>query len=258
MKLFNSHLLLISLFVFSSLSSLSSNPIITRHDIADSQYVLLADSYKEINSLIFFNKTDMAGTLIKNGWVLSAAHVAADLGIGDSLLMKTKKFRIDQIHIHPEWKNNQAYDLALIKINTGDDSLPTVPLYRGRDELHKIVVIAGNGAKGSGLSGPVGNDGQVRAATNRVEEVTDYWLKWNFYNPDTDSNKVTDMEGISGPGDSSGPAFIFIEGKGFLAGISSGQSTRATGGKEGVYGVREYYVRVSSYVDWITAMLSNN
>ena len=66
------------------------------------------------------------------------------------------------------------------------------------------------------------------------------------------------MEGISGPGDSGGPAFIFVAGKGYLAGISSGQSTRATKGKEGVYGVREYYVRVSSYVNWISTTIAQN
>jgi len=36
-----------------------------------------------------------------------------------------------------------------------------------------------------------------------------------------------------------------------IAGISSGQSTRATDGHPGRYGVTEYYTRVSRYVAWI-------
>ena len=33
--------------------------------------------------------------------------------------------------------------------------------------------------------------------------------------------------------------------------MSSGQDTRATEGREGLYGVTEFYTRVSSYLDWI-------
>ena len=43
-----------------------------------------------------------------------------------------------------------------------------------------------------------------------------------------------------------------------LVGVSSGQSTRATGGREGRYGVTEYYVRVSSYLDWIEQTIEKN
>lgn len=59
------------------------------------------------------------------------------------------------------------------------------------------------------------------------------------------------LEGISGPGDSGGPAFLEIDGVIFLAGVSSWQDNRAQGGRQGVYGVLEYYARVSSYVGWI-------
>lgn len=61
-----------------------------------------------------------------------------------------------------------------------------------------------------------------------------------------------------GPGDSSGPAFIRKGNDYFIAGISSGQSTSATGGREGVYGVTEYYTRVSTYIGWIEETISKS
>jgi Trypsin len=249
-------LCLSAVFIFSISSSFLLKPIIGRHDVEDNRFILLAKKYPETLSLFYFNDTDMAGTLIAKNWLLSAAHVASDLTPGDSIRSINKKYRIEHIYIHPEWKHDQAYDLALIKIDMDHDSIPPVALYRKRDESGKTVLIAGHGDSGNGLTGPVRRDGKLRAATNRIDETTDFWLKWDFDNPETDSAAATEMEGISGPGDSSGPAFIFIDGQGFLAGISSGQSTRATQGKEGVYGVREYYVRVSSYIDWITSTIA--
>lgn len=60
------------------------------------------------------------------------------------------------------------------------------------------------------------------------------------------------------PGDSGGPALVQHDGDVFVVGVSSTQSTRATGGREGVYGVTEYYVRVSAYADWIDRTISRN
>jgi hypothetical protein len=241
------------------LPSLSvSKPIITRHDRNDSLFVYLAETVPESQALFFFSRTDMAGTLIRPGWILAAAHVATDLSTGDSISTGRKKYPVLKICIHPEWKNDHAYDIALIRIDMRGDSLPPVPLYTGRDELNRVVTIVGNGEHGTGLTGPDGNDGRLRAATNRIVEVSDFWLKWDFDYPASDQAGVTDLEGISGPGDSSGPAFIFIDGHGYLAGISSAQSTRATNGREGLYGVREYYVRVSGHINWINATIAEN
>jgi hypothetical protein len=230
--------------------------IITRHDVVDEKYVRLAEKHPEFRALAFINKTDMAGTLIKPGWIISAAHVAADLSPGDSVIVNDAKHRITRVVIHPGWEDDRSYDIALLRIQDPvSDIIPVEPL-RDRNELHKKVLIAGNGDKGTGLSGPAGNDGKLRAATNLVDTVSDRWLKWNFTSPDEDSVSVTEFEGISGPGDSGGPAFIRYGNKLYLAGISSGQSTRYTGGREGIYGVTEYYVRVSSHIKWIKSEIA--
>ena len=61
------------------------------------------------------------------------------------------------------------------------------------------------------------------------------------------------LEGVSGPADSGGPAFLDGVADPVLVGVSSGQSTRAAEGP-GRYGVIEYYVRVSRYLTWIEAI----
>ena len=55
----------------------------------------------------------------------------------------------------------------------------------------------------------------------------------------------------AGPGDSGHAAFQEIEGKLYVIGVGSWQDTRPTNRVQGLYGVIEYYVRVSSYYDWI-------
>ncbi|MDH4069340.1 MAG: trypsin-like serine protease [Ignavibacteria bacterium] len=230
---------------------MSGEPIITWHDVEDHRYIDLAQQYPEVESLFFFNATDMAGTLIRQEWVLSAAHVADYLNVGDSITAKNRRYEIREIVVHPQWEDDQVYDLALIRIRNDINELQPIPVYAEKDELHKSVLIIGNGDNGTGLSGPLGNDGLLRAATNRVEDVSGFWLKWDFDDPRASTGNVMAMEGVSGPGDSGGPAFILVNGRASLAGISSAQSTRATNGREGVYGVREYYVRLSSHGDWI-------
>jgi len=64
----------------------------------------------------------------------------------------------------------------------------------------------------------------------------------------TESENTTELEGVSGPGDSGGPAFIDLDDVRYIVGVSSNQQDN---GKEGVYGVTEYYARISFYKKWI-------
>jgi hypothetical protein len=234
-----------------------ANPIIIRHDRPDSMYVQLASDTPEAEALFRINKTDVAGTLISANYILTAAHVANDINTGDSVISKYQKYKIAEIVIHPQWEKDKSKDIALIRLNEAVKKISPVPLFEGRNEPDQNVLIIGNGDNGTGITGPTGNDGKIRAATNRVDEVSNRWLKWDFIDPRVDSVRVTEEEGISGPGDSGGPAFIFLNGRAYLAGISSGQSTQNTNGREGVYGVREYYVRISSHIEWIRSVLAD-
>ena len=61
--------------------------------------------------------------------------------------------------------------------------------------------------------------------------------------------KVTELEGISGDGDSGGPAFVMTSRGLELAGLSAFQ--RASGARLGKYGATEVYTRVSQYQDFV-------
>ena len=61
---------------------------------------------------------------------------------------------------------------------------------------------------GTGLTGPTDGDGRLRAATNVIDNVDGNYFLFSFSPPEDPS--ATDLEGIGGPGDSGGPAFIGI------------------------------------------------
>ncbi|HBZ39023.1 MAG TPA: serine protease, partial [Balneola sp.] len=73
-----------------------------------------------------------------------------------------------------------------------------------------------------------------------------------------DSEDALPLEGISGPGDSGGPALWFDGDQAYILGVSSHQNGRGMGKPEGVYDVYEFYTRVSEFTDWIETELKNN
>ena len=144
--------------------------------------------------------------------------------------------------------------LLLLSYANPFKGISPLPLYSQTDELDKIVTFVGRGDFGHGLIGPDQVDGKMRIATNRIEKVDEQWLVFKFDAPP----EGTELEGISGPGDSGGPA-LMKTGEGWaIAGISSGQISRLPSGEnlgEGRYGVWEYYTRVSSYLPWIDSVV---
>lgn len=244
---------ILSLALLVGIAGGAESAIITRHDTPDDAYVAFAEELPVTSAVVRYNPTDVAGTLIAPQWILSAAHVAETIERGQILLASSgDSLEVEEVILHPRWiEGGRPEDIALIRLAQPVSSIRPVDLYTDRDEEGKEVIIAGNGDFGTGLTGPEGNDGKMRAATNRVDEATETYLTWRFDDPREHPERATTLEGISGPGDSSGPAFIQMEGEYLIAGISSGQSTQATNGQEGLYGVVEYYTRVSTYERWI-------
>jgi hypothetical protein len=185
--------------------------------------------------------------------VATAAHVALDVPPRHEVRIGGRKYRVTGKFLHPDYVRSR-HDIALLRLNRPVTNAQPVALYRERDEVGRIVTLVGGGESGTGLTGPRLNDGIVRAALNRVDEVNKAWIIFRFDPPET----ALDMEGISGPGDSGGPAFIRKDGVLFLAGISAIQSFPRPGDREGRYGVLEYYSRVSSYAGWIDGILEAN
>ncbi|MEM8502677.1 MAG: trypsin-like serine protease [Cyanobacteria bacterium P01_D01_bin.1] len=203
----------------------------------------------------FYTRCDGMGTLIRPDWILSAAHVAAEISLERKIEIAGSAYAIRQIVLHPQFCDcSEAvglaeYDIALIQLEQPVEAITPLPLYRNTDESGKTVTFAGRGDCGTGLIGPNQVDGKLRIATNRIEQVDEQRLMFTFDAPPN----CTALEGISGPGDSGGPALIETGGGWAIAGVSSGQKSSNLG--EGCYGVQEYYVRVSSQIEWIESVI---
>ena len=234
---------------------LQSFIIIIRDDVIDSKYIALGKKYSDI--LCHFPMGE--GTLIDSSWVITAGHVGKDLkkdlqnGYSPTAKINDTEYQIESIFINPDF-GTVINDLALVKLKAKVANRRYVKLYKDTNEIEKIIIIIGMGDVGTGLTGPLKWDKITRGATNKIEGADGNWIWFMFDAPS--STSVTDMEGISGPGDSGGPALIEKDNNLYLVGISYNQ--KDNGNKKGTYGVMEYYTRISSYNAWLTETMKQN
>lgn len=225
--------------------------LITRHDVKDERFLAEGERFKAIVHLPMGE-----GTLIAPHWVLTAGHVGNDLkrdmqgGYAPTARIAGVEHAITEVFVHPAFVPIEN-DLALLKLKDVVDGVSParLPAADLNEEDRKVLLI-GMGDMGNGLTGPQKWDKRTRGATNMIDTVDDKWISFRFDAPG--DPRVTELEGISGPGDSGGPALL--EGAdGFtVVGISSNQ-TGSNG--RGRYGQVEHYTRVSRYLDWIHATM---
>ena len=267
-------LLLLTSLLLVSYSYTNSNedpPMITRHDKDDSEFIKLAKQFEKY--MCHINLPDCEGAVIADQWAITAAHCA--IGIAQNfeegqkhfVIINNTEIEVDKVIMYKEWDNIEENlsiledpaslnDIALLHLKTKPDGVLKAKLYLDEDEVDKLIYMAGRGNKGNGLNGVSITDWKQRGATNRIETATEKWLTWTFDHSDTKTKYLTEYEGISGPGDSGGPAFIVKNDVVYLAGVSSWQDRK--GGSEGLYGVVENYTRVSQYIEWINDEMTGN
>lgn len=233
-------LLVCSLMVFS----LSASAIVIRHDVDDKKY--LADP-ADFPPLATFYVDGAHGTLIKPDWIVTAAHATFCISAGSYVAVRNGYYEVESVYVHKDYQPGQSHDIALIKLAKPALDVTPAVLYEPADEHGKITWFIGTGGTGNGLTGQTvdnnQNGGVLRKAGNKIEYAEGPLLKFKFDRGDA----ALPFEGVSGGGDSGGPAYATVAGKTYLFGVSS----RVEGGETGKYGVAEVYSRVSYFKPWI-------
>ncbi len=238
------------LLVFSWITVLCApaRGLVGRHDRKDEALLALGQRFPATGRI----DPDGSCTLVAPTWIVTAGHVAHQIRPGvHSVYFGTKKYTVKRVVMHPDCKPSghrpPEVDLALIELADPVKDVTPAALYRKNDETGKSIIVAGYGDLGDGTSRPRFTDGKLRAATNVIDSVRPARILFDFSKPPAG----TDLEGVSGPGDSGGPAFVEIDGRPLLIGVSSA----AMNGKPGRYGVTEVYTRISAFAPWIDGMI---
>lgn len=221
--------------------------IVIRHDRDDARYVALGARFPAAVTVL----PDGSGVLIAPDWVLTAGHVARGVASRSPRVeIDGREHEVKRIFVHPKWREMGPHDVGLLQLGAPAQRVTPVELYTGDDEVGQEVTFVGRGDTGTGLTGPQAMDGKKRGATNTVESADEDWIFFNF----DEGDDATDLEGVSGPGDSGGPALVTREGRVYTVGVSVFADGRGKG--PGRYGVLEGYTRVSTHREWIESIVS--
>lgn len=226
--------------------STTAQAIMRRHDVADDEYIVAAEDFPAVVDLL--EPGDCLATLVAPAWLLTAAHCAEVLQLPHTIRIGGRDHDVEGV-VCERGYDGQINDIALVHISPPVSDVISIPLYRDADEVGQTVTFVGRGDSGTGLDGQRAavNDGRTRRATNRIEETSKRWLEILFDSPGTAG--ATELEGISGDGDSGGPAFVGTGDGLRLVGVSSWQAGSEK--KIGLYGAREFYTRVSRHTDFV-------
>lgn len=242
-------LFVVSVFVFGiGFMAQDAFSIVIRHDREDERYLGLGAKYPVSGYL----QEQVGCTLIAPRWAITAAHtIESNPAFIDYYVMfGGKRYEIEKIIIHPARVRDtvdSSADIALLKLKEPVTDITPALLYDKMDESGKIVTLVGYGDTGTGLTGVTGNKGKLRGATNRIEGALENSLLLVFDAPPLG----TDLEGISGAGDSGSPALYEENGKLYIMGVGSFNSGDPKEGTVGKYGTFEGYARISTRRAWI-------
>ena len=241
------HILQLASCLSLTLTAFTSQAIVIRHDKADNAYQQHATRFAPY--LAYLDRC--TATVLNDYWLVTAAHC---VNPAEQYPVKIQHldndYAVIKIIRHPDFTQTGEPDLALLQLRWPLKQAKPASLYRKNDELNKTITIAGKGTTGNGLTGDAKQDNLLRAATNTINSVDGKWLTYEFSQGDS----ATPLEGVSGSGDSGGPAFILQNGTPYLAGVSCCQESET----QGAYGALEYYSRISTELDWLQQQMAAN
>jgi hypothetical protein len=245
-NLLNNFLLYIVLPVLFLAQSTTVSAIVMRHDVDRELYLLDTYNYQ---SAIYADVCSV--TLITPRWALTAGHcVDPKLGLSAAIFGKLtildQRITIKAIYSHPAYSTG-IHDIALVELLEPIYTIEPTPPYEGSDELGETLKLAGYGGLGNAVDGLDRYDGRslLHGADNVTSVANDYHLGFKFDNP-ADGTSLP-LEGVGGPGDSGGPAYIETSAGRFVAGVSSFGDQ--------YYGGSDYYTRVSQELNWIKEVM---
>lgn len=253
-------ILITTLTLLVELFALEPWTILRRHDRDDSRYLALATRYAPAICQVGY----ATGTLITDRWIITAAHVVRNISPFSRSAVCGSEHRaikatyalsaitLRQLSAAVASIDDNVADLALVELETPVRIGLPVHLNHDTKEKGKSIVVVGGGVTGTGETGPDAEDGKLRAATNVIDEATGQYIRFSFSPPDDPT--ATDLEGIGGPGDSGGPAFIERKGQLYIVGVSSINSRNGATGPSRYKSI-ESYSRISTNLRWINAVM---
>jgi hypothetical protein len=263
------------LFALFALTS-SASAIVIRHDVDDSKYRVPASEFPALVDM----PGEGHGVLIAPQWVITAAHAVTWQTEIKAVAINGISRDVQKLVIHPGYRKlpqeliDQALatgdatlvlvflassdDIALMKLAQPVTDVPPAGLYEGHDEFGQTAKIIGKGATSNGAKGYGNHDShrtELRRAFNKVASAHDRWFCYVF----DEGASGLPLEGLTGNGDSGGPALIQVKDQWMLAGLASWKVVQgnAATARLGLYGQTSCNVRVSHYLDWTRSVMSS-
>jgi hypothetical protein len=252
---------------------------VRRDDVADSQYINLANQPQFAAVGKVFGAGAGSGTVIANGWwVLTAAHVVFGVPASSvSFQIGAATYNAQNVYIYPGY-SGITHDIALIELNAPVVGVTPAQIYTGTNEIGKHGHSVGYGLTGTGTTGFINNTyGTKRAMRNVIDLIilpdgtinpNGTILLSDFDSPAGTNNSLgpwgssptpLDLEGMGAPGDSGGPVFILEGGVWYIAGVHSFIGDlgppAGNGQVDARYGDILGSTRVSSYAGWINSVV---
>ncbi len=236
------------ILLISLLLSVPSFAIVIRHDVEDAKYHAKPSDFP---ALATFYVDGAHGTLIKPSWIVTAAHATFCVQPGSLALVNGSARKIASVYVHKEYTPGQSHDIALVELSEAVTDVDPVGVYQNADEQGKSIWFIGIGGTGNGLQGQTvdnaANQGQLRKAQNVISGANGPLLTFTFDR----GRQALPLEGVSGGGDSGGPAYLVDDNGYHLLGVSS----RFENGGMGEYGITEIYSRISHFNAWIDTVI---